>query len=149
VRERFLGPAPVSRLLATLFAFFGLGIAVFGWFFALFNCDEGCDDSTQGATAEWWETATSTEWDLIAYLGSAFALAALATAVLVFRGARTAAIGAVGAAVALAIPFASLVDTASSNSGADLILWLIAGLIVGLVATLSTTRRARRGDSDF
>jgi hypothetical protein len=146
VRQRFLGSATVSRVLATLFALFGLGIAVFGWLFAFFNCDEGCDDSTQGTAAEWWESSTSSEWDLIAYLGSAFALAAVATAILIFRGARIAAIASLGATVALAIRFASLVDdTASSNSAADLILWLIAGLIVGLFATLTTTRRARRG----
>jgi hypothetical protein len=129
-------------LLSVAVIVFSLGVSAFAWFFAsLQRCDEGCVPRAHpdASSMHWSEFSDSWQWAAIVWLGvAAVALAGL-IAILAWRGGRGPVAVAAFAWAVLVSAMWVLVDSASSNTGGDFVLWLILG--VGLVVGTTVARR--------
>jgi hypothetical protein len=131
----------LPRLLSIAVIVYSLGLSAFAWLFAsLQRCDEGCVPRAHpdASAPHWSQFADSWQWAAIVWLG----VAAVALAGLMAMFAWRARHGPVAAAaigwVTLVLAMWVLVDSASSNTGGDLVLWLILG-----VALVGGTTMAR------
>lgn len=119
---------------------YSLCVAGFAWFFAgLQRCDESCAQRSDpsAASLDWARFSDAWQWTAIVWLGVAGVLLAGVMAALVWRGRAVVSAGAACLWVVAAACLGTLVNGASSNTGADLLMWLVLGvaLVVGTVAS--------------
>jgi hypothetical protein len=128
-------------LLSDAVIVYSLCLSAFAWFFAsLQRCDEGCVPRARSdaSSLHWSEFSDLWQWAAIVWLGVAGIGLAGLIAMFAWRGRRGSVAVAAVAWVAPILAMWALVDSASSNAGGDLALWLILG--VALVAGTAAAR---------
>ena len=123
--------------VALAFALFGLGIAGWAVLFGALTCEAGCG----GTGPSWADDRDAAQWGFDWEVGLLFAFAAAASAWAARRRRSITAFATWGVAVLTSAALWWRVDIVSPNSAGDLWPWLIAGLLLGLIAALTTRPR--------
>jgi hypothetical protein len=123
--------------VALAFALFGLGIAGWAVLFGALTCEAG----RVGTGPAWADDRDAAQWGFYRQLGLLFAFAAAASAWAAWQRRSIAAFATWGVAVLTSSALWWRVDIVSPNSAGDLWPWLTAGLLLGLIAALTTRPR--------